>query len=122
MREPEDYELLLKQLEAITGDEPDALANFANISAVLFEALADTNWCGWYPPSIDTSGYTLSRLRNAQSYPPARMEKWHRRRTSRSSSGSALARTSSPLLGLDVPMNARRRGPGDVSGSQGFWS
>ena len=48
MREPQDYNLLLKQLNALTDDEPDSLANLANISAVLFESLADTNWCGFY--------------------------------------------------------------------------
>ncbi|MEN7343456.1 MAG: GAF domain-containing protein [Pseudomonadota bacterium] len=54
MHSPEDYDLLIKQLSAITSDEPNALANLANISAVLFDALDDTNWCGFYLLRDDT--------------------------------------------------------------------
>ncbi|HST35201.1 MAG TPA: GAF domain-containing protein [Allosphingosinicella sp.] len=34
--------------DALTGDEPDAIANMANIAALLFEALPDLNWAGFY--------------------------------------------------------------------------
>lgn len=48
MIKAEEYELLQKQVEAITGDETDVIANMANISALLFENLNDVNWVGFY--------------------------------------------------------------------------
>ncbi len=48
MNKVEEYELLLKQVEAIIGDEPDVIANMANVSALLFESLTNVNWVGFY--------------------------------------------------------------------------
>ncbi|WP_053218893.1 GAF domain-containing protein [Virgibacillus senegalensis] len=43
-----DYSLLLKQLEALIEDEPDAIANLSNASALLNQFLTDVNWVGFY--------------------------------------------------------------------------
>lgn len=43
-----DYDLLLAQAEAITSGEPDLIANLSNISALVYDALADVNWVGFY--------------------------------------------------------------------------
>ena len=45
---PELYESLAVSLEALIGDEPDALANLANAAALIREALSDINWAGFY--------------------------------------------------------------------------
>lgn len=45
---PAAYAELLVQLESLIADEPDALANTANMAAMLFEALPDINWAGFY--------------------------------------------------------------------------
>ncbi len=42
------YEELLAQTSALISDEPDVIANMANISALLFEKLSDVNWVGFY--------------------------------------------------------------------------
>ncbi len=42
------YEELNAQVQAIIGDETDAIANMANISALLFERLDGVNWAGFY--------------------------------------------------------------------------
>jgi GAF domain-containing protein len=34
--------------EALTEGEPDAVANMANVSALLWESLPDLNWAGFY--------------------------------------------------------------------------
>jgi len=34
--------------DALTADEPDAIANMANVAALLWEALPDLNWAGFY--------------------------------------------------------------------------
>lgn len=43
-----DYPLLSRQLDALTADEPDALANTANFVALLWQALPAINWLGTY--------------------------------------------------------------------------
>ncbi|WP_343205589.1 GAF domain-containing protein [Bacillus subtilis] len=43
-----DYQLLLKQLEAMTEDETDQIANYANASALLYHSLPEVNWAGFY--------------------------------------------------------------------------
>src|SRR5690606_14110478 len=43
-----NYELLIEQARAITAGEPDLIANLSNLSALVFEALADVNWVGFY--------------------------------------------------------------------------
>ncbi|MDB5715078.1 MAG: hypothetical protein JWO15_2475 [Sphingomonadales bacterium] len=39
---------LLSAIDVITDGEPDAIANMANASALLFEYLSDVNWAGIY--------------------------------------------------------------------------
>ena len=43
-----DYTLLASQAEALTADEPDALANVSNLCALLYQALESVNWVGLY--------------------------------------------------------------------------
>ena len=45
---PELYRQLIDAADSITAGEPDAVANMANLSALLFEALPDLNWSGFY--------------------------------------------------------------------------
>ncbi|MCJ8295905.1 MAG: GAF domain-containing protein [Colwellia sp.] len=42
------YHELLGQTKALITNESDIIANMANISALLFECLADVNWVGFY--------------------------------------------------------------------------
>lgn len=45
---PELYRDLLAALDALTADEPDAVANMANAAALIREYLPDLNWAGFY--------------------------------------------------------------------------
>jgi GAF domain-containing protein len=45
---PDLYRELCQQLEALLADERDAIANAANAAAMLFHALPDVNWVGFY--------------------------------------------------------------------------
>jgi len=42
------YRLICQQLDALLGDEQDAVANAANTAALLFHFLPDVNWAGFY--------------------------------------------------------------------------
>lgn len=42
------YADLLSAAEALTRDEPDAVANMANLSALIWQYLPDLNWAGFY--------------------------------------------------------------------------
>ncbi|MEH6595267.1 MAG: GAF domain-containing protein [Colwellia polaris] len=42
------YRDLHSQVEALISDEADVIANMANVSALLFEQLAEVNWVGFY--------------------------------------------------------------------------
>jgi GAF domain-containing protein len=42
------YRDLAQALEALIGDEPDAIANMANAAALIWESLPDVNWVGFY--------------------------------------------------------------------------
>ena len=42
------YRQLNQAADALTDGEPDAIANMANISALLWETLPDLNWAGFY--------------------------------------------------------------------------
>lgn len=42
------YRELLQSADALTAGEPDAVANMANIAALLWEYLPDVNWTGFY--------------------------------------------------------------------------
>jgi len=44
----EFYQELLAQTNALICDETDPIANMANISALLFDALEQVNWIGFY--------------------------------------------------------------------------
>jgi L-methionine (R)-S-oxide reductase len=39
---------VLSAADAVTAGEPDAVANMANVSAVLFHGLPNLNWAGFY--------------------------------------------------------------------------
>ena len=42
------YELILKQAEALLSDETDAIANAANLAALIFNHVDRLNWAGFY--------------------------------------------------------------------------
>ncbi len=44
----ENYELVLKQLQALIADEPNFIANLSNASALLNVFLTEVNWVGFY--------------------------------------------------------------------------
>jgi GAF domain-containing protein len=43
-----DVDLLVEQARALVADEPDAIANAANLSALIFSTFEDLNWAGFY--------------------------------------------------------------------------
>jgi L-methionine (R)-S-oxide reductase len=45
---PERYAQLLEQARALLRDECDRIANAANLSALVYHALPDLNWVGFY--------------------------------------------------------------------------
>jgi GAF domain-containing protein len=45
---PALYRELIEAADALTAGEPDAIANMANVAALLWEALPDLNWAGFY--------------------------------------------------------------------------
>lgn len=45
---PDQYRQLIKQLDALIGNERDAVANMANMAALLFCQLPGLNWAGFY--------------------------------------------------------------------------
>ncbi len=45
---PKLYEDLAHALEALIGDETDALANLANVAALVYHSLPAINWAGFY--------------------------------------------------------------------------
>lgn len=48
MQKANFYNQLVEQAEALIGNETDVIANMANISALLFDALEGVNWVGFY--------------------------------------------------------------------------
>lgn len=44
----ETYAALLEAASAITADEPDGIANMANVAALMGDFLPDCNWTGFY--------------------------------------------------------------------------
>src|ERR671917_1218146 len=44
----EMYRQLCAAADALTDGEPDAIANMANVAALLWESLPDLNWAGFY--------------------------------------------------------------------------
>jgi L-methionine (R)-S-oxide reductase len=45
---PSLYRALIEAADALTAGEPDAIANMANVAALLWECLPDVNWAGFY--------------------------------------------------------------------------
>lgn len=45
---PQQYAQLLAQARALLHGERDRIANAANLAAVLWHAVPDLNWCGFY--------------------------------------------------------------------------
>lgn len=48
MKKQTDYNILSRQLAALTEDIPYEIANLSNASALLWENLSDINWAGFY--------------------------------------------------------------------------
>jgi GAF domain-containing protein len=44
----EAWRQIVAAADALTDGEPDAVANMANVAALLFEALPELNWAGFY--------------------------------------------------------------------------
>ena len=42
------YRQLIEAADSLTAGEPDAIANMANVAALLMEGLPDLNWAGFY--------------------------------------------------------------------------
>ncbi|WP_418745496.1 GAF domain-containing protein [Frisingicoccus sp.] len=42
------YDLLIQQAEALIGGVPYPTANYANLSALLYQSLPEINWAGFY--------------------------------------------------------------------------
>ena len=45
---PDLYRELIEAADALTAGEPDGIANMANVAALLWEALPELNWAGFY--------------------------------------------------------------------------
>ena len=43
-----DYEALIAQADALTSGVPHRISNLANVSALIFDAMDDLNWAGFY--------------------------------------------------------------------------
>ena len=43
-----DYEALIAQADALTNGVPHPIANMANLSALIYDAMEDLNWAGFY--------------------------------------------------------------------------
>src|SRR5574340_1246390 len=48
MRTTAPYDTILSQVQAMLAEERDWLANAANVAAVLYHALPDVSWAGFY--------------------------------------------------------------------------
>ena len=49
-----DYELIIKQMEALVEECPDHIPVMANVSALLYHSMEDVNWAGFYLVKGDT--------------------------------------------------------------------
>jgi len=56
---PEVYRQLVAAADALTSGEPDAVANMANVAALLWEFLPAINWAGFYRIGPGRSGDEL---------------------------------------------------------------
>lgn len=50
------YKELLQAADALTAGEPDAVANMANVAALLWQFLPDLNWAGFYRMGQNAAG------------------------------------------------------------------
>lgn len=50
------YREINMQIKAICNDEPNMIANMANVSAIIFDQLDDINWAGFYLVSDNVKG------------------------------------------------------------------
>lgn len=50
------YRQLVGAADALTKDEPDSVANMANVASLLWEFLPDLNWAGFYRVAPDKKG------------------------------------------------------------------
>lgn len=48
MVDVKDSSGMLQQSRAIIADEPDLIANLANIAAIIYNTMSDVNWAGFY--------------------------------------------------------------------------
>jgi GAF domain-containing protein len=48
LSKPQLYGELVAALDALTSDEPDAVANMANAAGLIWQYLPDLNWAGFY--------------------------------------------------------------------------
>lgn len=48
MPKPELYQALAEAAQAITADEPDGIANMANVAALIWQFVPQLNWAGFY--------------------------------------------------------------------------
>lgn len=48
LTKPELYRELLAAADALTATEPDAIANMANLAALVWQLVPDLNWAGFY--------------------------------------------------------------------------
>ena len=44
----DDHGLFIAQLQALLSDEPDFLANMANMASLIYHTFSDLNWTGFY--------------------------------------------------------------------------
>jgi GAF domain-containing protein len=44
----DDHELFLAQLQSLVSDEPDFLANMANMASLIYHTFSGLNWAGFY--------------------------------------------------------------------------
>ena len=52
----ERYRQLCEAADALTAGEPDAVANMANVAALLWEFVPDLNWAGFYRMGANADG------------------------------------------------------------------
>ena len=50
------YRQLCDAADALTSDEPDSVANMANVAALLWEFVGDLNWAGFYRVAPSKAG------------------------------------------------------------------
>ena len=56
LEKAELYRQLCEAADALTADEPDGVANMANVASLLWEFLPELNWAGFYRIGAAKSG------------------------------------------------------------------